>query len=831
MAVLREEKTSKQRDKEDREKRQRDLEKKDRDRKDRMERKAVDGSALQLPSLAVLPGASKKEKDKSFHKGKSVKKPQVETLKLKRSSDISGDRASSSKTTLASAPVTNAAPIKKRGWETTPAPVSVLPLSNGPNSLNTTRNSSDNGISKVNQTTAPSKSLTKQSQPPASVPVPTLTPAVTNTAQVLAIIQQPQTVSAPGVSSTQYQDSATVSSSVEDQLEDMATGMVDFLGFDAPHNGFGNMPQQTDAGKVEMNGAIEGTLDINSAHLPASILAGEISQQRISPPATRLQDSSVQYTPALVELPSVSLFRQEKLSEVLRRCALSRSSASSPSEPLSMVDEHTLRTVIYRWIVRASHGASPFLDPVIPSWTDNDMLAAFFQRQLISESRRGVMGNSGAGMVSIEVLKEAGSLLAILCQALAKELADFRGKCEQQVPPDWSDSTINVTANEVMSNDGQSTVVVIDWAGRSHAYVPSLTFTKLRNRYQGVPNRLLTAVFATAKRYETEKVIISGTRMEYRLPGVLLNTLAGEASVSIELWTNPLTVFGNNAFCGVFPDVDASFGGLQPFGKENGGGEGAIIEHGGSVVVMPPLESSTAALYMRNILDSLERADGNRIPLSYIMFLPVECFTGTMSSPSISNLPSLDPRLGDRHGIFVRFVETLPAGQHIYACDERDGVDISQTGSLFVVLQNEAGKVRFPLSEISIRNILRFMTMGFVSVSDHGPPGPAAVGFPDLAPEGGQGDFASLGGTVIPNNYGSEPKRCSRRGRLFELVDDGEDDNGNDVDVMSGMLNNLNVSMFQNNSQDVDIEAISLMGIGGPALRNSAPGRTIGRFG
>jgi len=497
-----------------------------------------------------------------------------------------------------------------------------------------------------------------------------------------------------------------------------------------------------------------------------------------------------------------------------------------------------LRVVIYRWVVRASHGASPFLDPIIPSWSDGEMLAAFFQRQLISESRRGVMGSSGAGMVSIEVLKEAGSTLAMLCQALAKDLSDFRQKCEQQVPHDWSDGMINVTASEVLSNDGHSTVILIDWAGLSQVCLTSHTFSQLRNRYQGIPTRLLTAIFAAAKRYETMKVIAAGTRMDYQLPPFVLNTLAAEVNVTIELWTGPLSVFGNNIFSGMFPDVDAPFGGLDPFGKEGGGGEVTLVEHGGSVVAMPPLESSTSALYMRKILDALDHADSKGVPLSFSVFLPVECFTGNISAPSINNLPSLDPRLGDRHGVYVCFVETLPAGQHVYSCGEEGMSDVSQFGSLFVLMQNEAGKVRFPVSEGSIRNILRSTTLGgVVPFSETGSLVAAPAGFSDCATNNVQGhnisdgDYSSLGGTVISNMYGSDTKRGGRRGRLFELVDDGEDNTGTDVDVMSGMLDSLNVSMFQNNSQDVDIEAISLMGIGGSSLGSTATGRSPGRFG
>jgi hypothetical protein len=60
-----------------------------------------------------------------------------------------------------------------------------------------------------------------------------------------------------------------------------------------------------------------------------------------------------------------------------------------------------------------------------------------------------------------------------------------------------------------------------------------------------------------------------------------------------------------------------------------------------------------------------------------------------------------------------------------------------------------------------------------------------------------------------------------RRGRLFDLIDDGDEDNSGHV---PGMLNNLDASLFKNNpSQEIDIEAISLglMGIGGTPLGDS----------
>ena len=65
----------------------------------------------------------------------------------------------------------------------------------------------------------------------------------------------------------------------------------------------------------------------------------------------------------------------------------------------------------------------------------------------------------------------------------------------------------------------------------------------------------------------------------------------------------------------------------------------------------------------------------------------------------------------------------------------------------------------------------------------------------------------------VSDLFPNETKGTSRLGRVVDLVDDGDDD----FNEVSKMVNELSVSMFQNNpSQDVDIEAISLgfLGIG-----------------
>ena len=742
----------------DREKRMREQEKKDRERKKRLERKATEASAA--------ANASKHEK-LAQQQSKSAKKQQARNAPV----------VPPTQPQLASA--------RNRGWEikasSAPLPSSIgIPSPIAPRDMD----------SSVTPLASPRPDSSSRPTPPVST-------------------------RAPQIPTFHEGASASRSFSVDDQLEDMASGVLDFLGFDSS-------VMNSPPGNV-------------SASLPIGSIGN--SQQPVSAISSAAMSVQTSQTPlSEVELPAVSIFQQEKVTALLQRCAIARSSPPSPArDPMALIDQHSLKTVIYRWIVRASHESSPKLDSIIPSWTDTDMLAAYLQRQFISESRRGMGGNGGAGMVNMEVLKEAGSTLALLCHGLAKELAVFRDKCAQQLPPDWSDSTINFSASEVMGNDGKP-VVVIDWAGRSQVYVTSSVFNKLRERFRGPPSRLLTAAFSAAKRYETKGLIISGTRFDYRLSSAAVATMGREANVTVELWTGCLSVHDKNAFCGVFADVDSHFGGLPPFGKEGGGGDEALVKYGGSVVMMPPLESTIASLYMRTALNSAELADANGVPLSFLMFFPAECFP-TTATPSAADLVVLDRRLNDRHGIYVRRVDILPGGQHAFACGDGGNVsEVSQSSTLFVVLQNEAGKLRLPISDSSVGRILRSMIPGYVpQASKEAPPplpspSPAPPPIQDAIGAGfgglGGGDIG-LGGQVVGGGG-----LGGRRGRLFDLVDDGaEEEAGNDVDVMSGMLSNLNVDMFQSSSsQDIDIEAISLMGIGSGALGgNDALGRTSSR--
>jgi len=175
-------------------------------------------------------------------------------------------------------------------------------------------------------------------------------------------------------------------------------------------------------------------------------------------------------------------------------------------------------------------------------------------------------------------------------------------------------------------------------------------------------------------------------------------------------------------------------------------------------------------------------------------------------------------------------------------------------------------------NEPQLMNPLSFPTQEFAPTNKSSliPPGgyfgSRPVPVSPVANQAAASDFGTIGGTAIANTFAgpevseiidaiathyegsgtndiSGPRRREvsgttdisgprRRGRLFDLVDNGEEDNLNDVDVVSGMLGKLNVGLFQNPvAQDVDIEAISLYGIGGKSTSGGLQPRSRGPFG
>ncbi len=575
-----------------------------------------------------------------------------------------------------------------------------------------------------------------------------------------------------------------------------------------------------------------------------------------------------------VEVPAVALFRRNKVSELLQRCAIGRTS----SEALGAISETTMKKVLYRWMVRATHESTNYLDCIIPSWTDFEKLSAFFQRQFISENRKGITSSSlGIPMVSIEALKEAGSNIAILCYNLAKEVADFRGRVEEQLSPDWNDAIIGMEASEMLRNGSDhGASIVLDWAGRAQVLLPSFTFRKLQQRYTGLSGRFLSAVFSTKIRYETQKLITSDTLMDFQLPSHTLSVLSLKASVTAEVWSDPLSTMSGNLFWGQFFDTDEAFGGLAPFSKDESSDE-ILVRHGGSVVATIPLDNMVASRYMHRIIDILDLAENSRIPLSFAIFLRSECFLDGKVNPSFHDLCVLEPRLRERSEL-ISSVKELAPQQHGYFCMKSDEFEPSETGSLLAILQNLSGKNHYGLSDMVVGEILRslgtnpelvhsdgrdlsimsemsFSAPEFVPASSRnkdlsasvdagnnmfhhssdygqsqGPTSPMAHQSTMLPDFGGPiGDFIGFGGVPIGNAFSMQSHASSRssrpRGRLFDLVDDGEDET---ADVVSGMLGNLNMDdLFsqqpnRNSNGEIDIEAISLMGIGGPGPTSSS---------
>lgn len=593
---------------------------------------------------------------------------------------------------------------------------------------------------------------------------------------------------------------------VDDELASMANDVLGFLDF-------GSQPPRQNNSDAEnssiRSGSYHGTTGFEAQTPPPNLntTATFVS----SPPAIPPLVSSVS-----VELPPVSVFRLEKLHELFRQCADAR---SSPNHPLRVIDERTLRTVLYRWIIRASHGSDSLLDPVIPSWEDQAYLKEYLQRQFISESRRSVDDTRyNVNVPSIEALRDAGASMSELCLSLAKEVVEFRSKCEQQVPPNWTDSNINVAGME----DGKN--VVIDWSGKSRLSIPLSLFNSLARRHVGQQNRLMSAVFSAVRRHEIIAAIADQTEMVCHLPPQSVDFLSKGLNASLETFSDSVSVRGNNYFCAMFPDVDAAFGGLSPFGKDGGNVESALTRSGASVIVVAPPENNASSQCCRKIVDMVE--SHSNVPLSFGVVLSSDCFVNAARTLSADHLRALDPRLiGDQNG-FMSFIEVIPPGSCIF----------SKSSSMFLLIQNEAGKRRYPLTSSSMEIIKRSLRSD-VSLNNSNMSAMPSIQAPmqneqiyDAAtysprsPAAPQPQFASVSQDIsFPSNpWESTPASGRRggghRGRLFELVDgeDGEDDQGMNT-VLPGMLDNLNMDMFGGSTtsgDDIDIEAISLMGIG-----------------
>ncbi len=543
--------------------------------------------------------------------------------------------------------------------------------------------------------------------------------------------------------------------------------------------------------------------------------------------------------PLRVEPPAVAVFRREKVSELLHRF----SAAKGTADALGSVNLVVAKKVLFRWIMRAAHDSDGYVDFIIPSWDDLDRLTIFFQRQFISETRKIFRAAT-----SMEALKEAGTVTAHLCYAIAKEVADFHRRVLDQLPADWNDTTIGVSVNEIPSNIGESTVV-INWANQASVNLSGSVFLKLKERFQGVQTQLLSSIFVCKTCYDAKLLLVEDTSMDYSLTPNARLSLASELAVSAEIWSDPFSTLNRNTFWGQFADIDRIFGGLRPFGSS----DDFLTKQGGSVSVLAPPDSMLASRYLNRMVDVLHICDQASAPVSFAVFLRSECLVNQKSPPSTDDIYMLEPRLRDRTHYISR-VETLVEGAHYYFSDKIGGSQASTTPSLFVLLQNSLGKNRFPIRNVGILEILgssethvsRMPEPALPSALSYAPiTGPSFLQTPANLPAsptppqttipsdfglGAIGRSAPILQTSFVQDSSSAVRRPGpRRGRLFDLVDNGEEDTMNDVDVVSGMLGNLNVDdLFQ---QDVDIEAISLMGIGGSTGFQPRSNKTQGRFG
>ncbi|KAG7356494.1 ankyrin repeat domain protein [Nitzschia inconspicua] len=565
-----------------------------------------------------------------------------------------------------------------------------------------------------------------------------------------------------------------------------------------------------------------------------------------------------------LEPPAVSIFRREKIFELLHRCSLAHLS----NDVFGCVNETILRTVLLRWVARASHEDSQCFDFIIPSWKDSVKLITFFQRQFITESRKGA---SGRPMPSMESLKEAGAAMASYCQLLAKNVLEYRQQVEHRLPIDWDDNSVGMAYSEVVQTMGSPTVI-IDWSKQSQIHMPTSVFLSLKKRYRGPPSRFFASTFVCKVFHDTISMLSSESPSHWELLPFTQERLSRHLSIDAEVWSDPFSVYGNNRFWGRLPNINRFFGGLEPFTSSEDNNQ-FLGFRGGSVLLFVPPDNMIASQYIRYAVGVL--INTSSVPLSFAMFLRPDCLVDGSPSFTANHLYTLDPRLAENRDL-ICCIENLGPGQHAFFNEKLGAPTVSPTGSLFVVLQNSLGRNRYPLSDMGMAEILDSMKsererpyessgrtpISFsASAETYNPNGSmwapqsdfsttAAAAMMPTSPLSHQpvshgsplgSRFQPMPGNIsgtfqIHNSPTGQRRSVPRRGRLFDLVDDGgEEDNMNDV--VSGMLGTFNVDLFQNTGvQDVDIEAISLMGIGGstqPGSNTLQPRGTSsqGRFG
>jgi hypothetical protein len=545
------------------------------------------------------------------------------------------------------------------------------------------------------------------------------------------------------------------------------------------------------------------------------------------------------------EHPAIALHRKEKVEELLRRA----------TSVVKVVDHYTVKRAIWRWIVRAAHSDTSHLDPLIPSASDASEMTSFFQRHFISEVRRRAASGFS---VNMEQLKEAGATLAVVCQTVAKEMSKLRQQIGEQLPPNWSDKEAGMVYD---IQNGSPRTVRVAWANRAQVFMSIDVLTSLRDRFTGHPDRFLSTVFAAKVWDDTKFMIVDNTGFDARLAPAAQRSLSVDALVSAELSSDPFTVGAGNVFWSSFGQVDCFFGGQAPFGSRSISA-GPLLQQGGSVSVLLPFDSFVASRYLCGMLNAIDGASSRGLPLSFAVFITDESLPDPSKQPSQFDLSFFDPRLGDHQSRYVQRKDVLHAGHHFFL--SADGSQkVASKDSVLLVLQNEGGRNRFNFSDSVVASISRSMSistgptrtpslgnsLGFQPEYNSARESPLSSPTPYfdsmMAPRAldpiSPGahlhvptDFGAIGGAAITKPFspaGEGLPRGSRRGRLFDLVDDSAETQSHEVDIVSGMLNNLDVGLFNSHSvaSDVDIEAISLMGIGGASSLSLPPRNTGSR--
>mmetsp|Transcript_14160 Transcript_14160/g.39174 ORF Transcript_14160/g.39174 Transcript_14160/m.39174 type:complete len:1444 (+) Transcript_14160:147-4478(+) len=521
-----------------------------------------------------------------------------------------------------------------------------------------------------------------------------------------------------------------------------------------------------------------------------------------------------------LEHPSVVVFRKDKLSELLQRAVTIQ----------TVLDLESVKKIIIRWISRAQNEIDQLADLIIPSWTDTDKTLNFFQRQFISESRRVDSDRS----INMEALKAAGSAFAFLCKNIALEVQHFSEEVDRKFGHDFADMDVGLTYQPPGDASGTE---FICWENYQVALSSSAMET-LRNRYSGPANKMLAVFFATCIYRDTLGAITNATGMDFRLSDRTKMHLSTDLGVSAEMCSDMFSALPNNVYYGMVEELDVFYGGKRAFPKEDL--STLMAENGTSNCVLLPFETMVASNYASRMIDAVEEANARQVPVSFVVFVSNLSMHDPSRAMSRDDIRQLDTRLETMDCP----LEIIPGPDHGY-WSRSETLQPAPGDSMLIILQSEHGKERFAIKEKTIFNIAQTMRE-YVEEERQSPPPPllaepfrseynnleptpsASPYF--LTPEygnvfsEGNAQFATVqpGEDMppsIPFDLGrttSTASAPSRRGRLFDLVDnDVEEDNS--VDLVAGMLDKLDVGLFQGagtgGGSDVDIEAISLMGI------------------